>query len=230
MPRLCSNLHAMRPAALLAGDHEQLRCYMGESAFNAMTKVYIARHPSGQPNPCWHMRHLPEFLAGNLPYSRAPELAELARLGRALNEAFDAADAPVVRFVDLAALAPENFGTAVFDIHPSTRRLRVTTNVTGLWSSLKCDEAPPKPCRLAAPQEILVWRQDGSPRFRLLGNEEAVAIDAAAEGAPFAVICEKIAAMDDPGSAALRATGYLRGWIEAQAVSRIRLAAAAPEK
>lgn len=203
---------------------------MGESAFDAMTKVYIARYPSAQPNTRWHARHLPEFLADSQPYARTPELAELARLGRALNEAFDAVDAPAVSFADLAALAPQNFGKAVFDIHPSTRRLRVTTNVTGLWSSLKCDEMPPRPRRLAVPQEILVWRQDGSPRFRLLGNEEAMAIDAAAEGGPFAVICEKIAAMDDPANAGLRATGYLRGWIEAQAVSRIRLAAAAAEK
>ncbi|MGQ0484169.1 MAG: hypothetical protein ACT4SY_02280 [Hyphomicrobiales bacterium] len=58
---------------------------------------------------------------------------------------------------------------------------------------------------------LLVWRQDGSSRFRLLGNEEAIAIDAATEGASFAVICGKIAAMNGSGTAALRAAGYLRG-------------------
>jgi hypothetical protein len=108
--------------------------------------------------------------------------------------------------------------------------LRVTTNVTGLWSCLKCDEMPPKPYRLEAPQEILVWRQGESSRFRLLGDEEAMAFDTAAEGAPLSVVCDTIAAMDGPGTAALRAAGYLRGWVEAQAVSRIRLIAAPPSK
>ncbi len=230
MSCLCNNLHAVRPAGLLATDHEKLKCYMGEIAFAAMARLYIARHPSDQPNTRWYSRHLPEFLATTVPYARHPELAELALLERALNEAFEAADAPVVSFADLAALAPEKIGKSIFDIHPSTRRFRATTNVTGLWSCLKCDEVPPKPYRLDAPQEILAWRQEGASRFRLLGNEEAMVFDAAAEGAAFAVVCELIAAMDDSGSAALRAASYLRGWIEAQAVSRIRLSDAAPEK
>lgn len=230
MSRLRIKLYAVRPAGLLASDHEKLRCYMGETAFAAMARLYIARHPSDQPNARWYSRHLAEFLAAAVPYARHPELAELAALGWALNEAFDAADAPAVSFADLAALVPEKFGRAIFDVHPSVRRFRVTTNVTGLWSCLKCDEVPPKPYRLDAPQEILVWRQDSFSRFRLLGSEEAMAFDAAAAGAPFAVVCEMIAVMDDSGSAALRAASYLRGWIEAQAVSRIRLADAAPEK
>jgi hypothetical protein len=203
---------------------------MGETAFNAMTRAYFVRHPSDQPNARWYARHLPDFLARTLPYSRTPEIAELASLEGAINDARDAPEAPVVTFAELAAIDPAALVAAIFDIHPSVRRLRLTTNVTGLWSSLKCGEPPPKPYRLGAPQEILVWRQDTSSRFRLLGNEEAMAFDMAAEGAPFATICEMIAAIDDPGAAALPAPGYLRGWIESQAVSRIRLADAAPLK
>ena len=36
MSCLCNNFHATRPAGLLASDHEKLKCYMGEIAFNAM--------------------------------------------------------------------------------------------------------------------------------------------------------------------------------------------------
>lgn len=227
---LCNNLHDMVAAGLLAGEHRKLRCYMGETAFAAMARAYVACQPSTRPNARWYARHLPEFLARSLPYARMPELAELAGLDGALNDAFDAPQAPVATCADLAALGSAALSAAALDIHPSVRRLRVTTNVTGLWSCLKCDEMPPKPYRLEAPQEILLWRQGESSRFRLLGDEEAMAFDTAAEGAPLSIVCETIAAMDGPGTAALRAAGYLRGWVEAQAVSRIRLAAAAPSK
>jgi hypothetical protein len=220
----------MLPAGLLAGEHQKLRCYMGETAFEAMARTYVSRHPSDQPNARWYARHLPEFLARALPFARTPELAELASLEGALNDAFDAPQAPVVTCAELAALGSAALAAAALDIHPSARRLRVTTNVTGLWSCLKCDEMPPKPYRLEAPQEILVWRQGESSRFRLLGDEEAMAFDTAAEGAPLSAVCETIAAMDGPDTAALRAAGYLRGWVEAQAVSRIRLIAAPPSK
>ena len=227
---LFNSLHDMLPAGLLAGEYRKLGCYMGETAFAAMARAYVACHPSARPNVRWYARHLPEFLAGCLPYARTPELAELASLEGALNDAFDAPQAPVATCAELAALGSATLAAAALDIHPSARRLRVTTNVTGLWSCLKCDELPPKPYRLEAPREILVWRQGESSRFRLLGDEEAMAFDTAAEGAPLSVVCETIAAMDGSGTAALRAAGYLRGWVEAQAVSRIRLVAAAPSK
>lgn len=230
MSYLCDDLHTTRPPGLLAGDYGKLRRYMGETAFAGVARAYNAKYPAAQPDAGCYSRHLPEFLATTAPYGRHRELAELAMLERALNEACEAGDAPIAGFADLAALAPEDFGGAVLDMHPSARRLRATTNVTSLWSCLKCHEAPPRPHRLDAPRDILVWRQNGSARFRLLGGEEASAFDAAAKGVRLAVICEMLAAIDDPATAAERAAAYLRGWVEAQAVSRIRIADAAALK
>ena len=230
MSCLDNNLHAARSVALIAGDYGKLMRYMGEVAFMGMARSYVGRHPSSCPNARWYARHLPDFLASVSPYAGMPELIELALLERALNDAGDAADAPAVTLADFAALAPERAGSAILDIHPSVRRFQVITNVTGLWSCLKCGEIPPRPSRLDAPQEILVWRQDGTSRFRLLGNEEALAFDAGAGGIRFGGIVERIAVVDDPDTAAWRAAGYLRGWIEAKAVSRIRFADAAVSK
>ena len=106
MSCLDKNLHAMRPVALLAGDYGKLMCYMGEVAFNGMARAYVGRNPSSHPNARWYARHLPDFLSSISPYARMPELTELALLERALNDAGDAADAPVVTFAGLAALAP----------------------------------------------------------------------------------------------------------------------------
>lgn len=224
------NLRAARSVALLAEDYRNLMRYMGEMAFMAMARSNVGANPSNHPNARWYARQLPEFLSSVSPYATMPELAELALLEHSLSDAAAAADAPAVTFAELASLTQEQAGAAILEIHPSVRRFQVRTNVTELWSCLKCGEVPPKPSRLCTPREILVWRQDGTSRFRLLGNEEALAFDAAAAGVPFGGIAESIAVIDDPGTAPQRAVAYLRGWIEAQAVSRIRFADAAAPK
>jgi hypothetical protein len=219
--------YVSRLQEFLANDHEKLRCYMGETPFATMSKAYVAKYPSDQPNARWYSRHLPEFLASTAPFKKSPELGELAMLERALNDAFDAPEAPHKSFDDLASVPPEAIAGAHFVIHPSARCITVATNVTGLWSSLRCGEQPPRPYRLDEPQEVLAWRQGSASRFRLLGQEESMALAKAQEGLPFGVICEMIAMMDDPDSAAVRAATYLRGWIEAELISEIRLAPAA---
>lgn len=214
--------YGARLAEFIANDHEKLKAYMGEAEFRRMSIAYIAKHPSDQPNARWYSRHLPEFLETAAAWRKRPELAEFAALERALNDAFDAPEAPSAGLADLAAIDPAHFADARLDIHPSARRLKFASNVTSLWASLKCGEPPPSPFVLDQPQDILVWRQGSSSRFRMLGQEEAMAFDTAHDGTPFGVICEMLAMMDDPESAALRAATYLRGWIEAEIVSRIR--------
>lgn len=214
--------YGLRLTEFIANDYPKLKCYMGEAKFTALAHAYIARHRSNDPNARWYSRHLAEFLRASPAYPRKPELAELADLERCLSDAFDSVDAPFITMNELASIDPEQFGTVTFKISPSLRRFKVRTNVTSLWSSLRCDELPPHPTMLEADQELLVWRQGTASRFRMLGNEEAMALDAAREGVSFGVICEMIATMDDPGTAAVRAATYLRGWIEAEIIAAIR--------
>jgi hypothetical protein len=216
------NAYRLRLTEFLAHDYEKLRTYVGEVRFSEMALRYIAAHPSDQSNARWFSRHLPEFLAASRDYSHQPELSELARLERALSDSFDGRDESVCTMGDLGAIDPELFGSVRFEIASTVHRFAVTTNVSSLWSSLKCDEIPPRPDSLAKPLAIMVWRQGTGARFRILGDEEAMAIDSAREGVSFSIICEMIAAFDDPDTAAMRAAGYLRGWIEAQIISSVR--------
>jgi hypothetical protein len=215
------NAYVMRLVEVIGNDHEHLKAYLGEEQFDRMGRDYVKAQPSRSPNARWFAHRLPEFLAATEPWSNHPELAELASLERALNDAFDAPDAPIFTFNDLQALDPESIANATFAIHPSMRLLQARTNVASIWSALKSEERPPKPEMLAEPRDLMVWRQSYASRFRLLGAEEAMAIGEAAKGVPFAVLCEMIATMDDPDTAAMRAGGYLRGWIEAELVSAI---------
>ena len=182
----------------LSQDYPRLRRYVGETAFNAMARHCLAA--TDAPGLRVLSMHLPDFLALTKPFSRRPEIADLARLERAFQGALNAPEATVIRS---AALLPRHI-----EFHPSVQRLQVRTNATSIWSALTAGELPPSPASLELPQELLVWRQGLASRFRMLGREEAVAIDAAARGETM-----KLDQFSE---------GFLRGWLEAEIVSAVR--------
>ncbi len=196
-------------------DHKLLHLYLGDEMFDAMGHAYVAANPSQHPNLRWFSQGLPDFLKSAGPYSEYPILADLAALEKNLNDAFDAADAPVLDLADMAGFAPEVWNDLKFEAHPSTCRLDVATNASAIWLALKNDETPPDAVLLEAPGRLLIWRQDVTPMFRELGSEEAMMWDEAASGIPFGVLCSMLAAYDDPDGAAARGAGYLHGWITA---------------
>lgn len=220
----------LRHAEFLRNGHPLLARYLGDTQFAGMARLYGCTHPSTHPNARWYSRNLPKFLAATLPFARKPEIAELAMLEGALNDAFEAADAGHLTMEDLTRADPGTFAAVAMNIHPSARLLQVRTNAASLWSSLKAGEKPPSPLNLDAAQDILVWRQSCASRFRLLGEEEAMAFMSAREGVPFGVICEMIAMRDDADTAGMRAASYLRGWIESELIAAFRRAEAATEK
>ena len=182
----------------LSQDYPRLRRYVGETAFNAMARHCLAA--TDAPGLRVLSMHLPDFLALTKPFSRRPEIADLARLERAFQAALNAPETTVIRS---AVLLPRHI-----EFHPSVQRLQVRTNATSIWSALTAGELPPSPASLELPQELLVWRQGLASRFRMLGREEAVAIDAAARGETM-----KLDQFSE---------GFLRGWLEAEIVSAVR--------
>jgi hypothetical protein len=149
-------------------------------------------------------RYLPDFLGLTKPFSLSPELSDLARLEKAFNAALNAPEAPIL---ERAAYAGPH-GKFHIDLHPSVQRLQLRTNATSIWAALTAGELPPAPERLDEPQELLVWRQGSTSRFRMLGREEAMALDEAGSGEAVEI---------DQSS-----EGFMRGWLEAEAVSALR--------
>jgi hypothetical protein len=205
----------------LRNDHDLLLAYLGDEMFDAMGYAYVAAKPSQHPNLRWFSQGLPEFLKSSEPYSDHPILGDLAALEKTLNDAFDAADAPVVALTDMAGFAPEVWNTLKFQVHPSSRRLDVSTNAAAVWLALKSDETPPDAVTLEEPGRLLIWRQDVTPMFRELTAEEAMMWDEAAAGIPFGVLCSMLATYDDPDGAAARGAGYLHGWITSELLTSV---------
>jgi hypothetical protein len=205
--------YSSRLVEAIGNDHKLLHSYLGDEMFDTMGHAYVAANPSQHPNLRWFSQGLPEFLKVNEPYSDYPVLSELAALEKALNDAFDAEDAPVVELADMAGFAPEIWNDLKFKAHPSAIRLDCSTNASPIWLALKNDEMPPDAVTLEEPSRLLIWRQDVTPMFRELRSEEAMMWDEAAAGIPFGVLCSMLATYDDPDGAAARGAGYLHGWV-----------------
>lgn len=207
--------YVSRLVEAMRSDHKLLRGYLGDEMFDAMGQAYIAANPSQHPNLRWFSQSLPDFLKASEPYSDHPVLSDLAALEKALNDAFDAEDAPVLAVADMAGFAPEAWADLRFQAHPGAFRLDLSTNASAVWLALKSDETPPDAVARAEPCRLLIWRQDVTPMFRELVTEEAMMWGEAASGIPFGVLCSMLATYDDPAGAAARGAGYLHAWVTA---------------
>jgi hypothetical protein len=203
--------YILRLIEFAQNDHELLRAYLGDEAFEDMVRDYAAAYPSRYRNAKDFCTHLPQYLAEAAPYCEHPAVAELAALEKALNDAFYAKDAAIIGILQLSGFAPDDWALLRFTAHPSAIRLNLRTNAADIWSALKRGSEPPAAVQ-GGLQPILVWRAD-VPKFRALTEEEAMLWDEAAKGVRFGVLCEMAAAYDEPDGAAQRAAGYLQGWI-----------------
>jgi Putative DNA-binding domain len=214
--------YILRLIEYVQNDHELLRAYLGDDAFEEMARAYAAAYPSRYRNAKDFCVHIPQFLAEAEPYSGHPVLGDLAALEKSLNDAFYAKDEAVIGVAALAVFAPSDWGTLRFTPHPAALRLDLGTNAADIWSALKRGEEPP-PAEARTRQRILVYRQD-VPKFRVLSEEEAMLWDEAAGGVRFGVLCEMAATYGDPDEAAMRAAGYLQGWLGTGLLSGAALA------
>ena len=199
------NLDVTRLTEFLADDYARLRLYMGVSAFSAMGRHYLAAYSIKVPKARALSQHLPNFLDLTKPFSRNPELSDLAHLEKAFHAALDAAEAPALTLSEFVGRNPQNF---FLELHPSVQRLHLRTNAASIWAALTAGELPPAPMKLHAPLELLVWRQGLTSRFRMLGQEEAVTFDEVARG--------KLTGIDQISEY------FLRCWLEAEVVSAVR--------
>lgn len=225
------NAHVGRLVEILQSDY-QLTCdYCGADYFREQARAYVGAHPSHTQNARWYGVRFPEFLKASDGHAAHPELAEIAMIEKTVADAFDALDAPVLGFEGLAAYAPEQWGQLCFAPHPSVTRLDLATNAFALWKALKDDDDTlPEVSQLDAPEHIVIWRQDTAPMVRVMGAEETMMWTEACRGVRFDGLCEMVATFDDPDTAAVRAAGYLQGWLSSHMLTSAMLAGGQKKK
>jgi hypothetical protein len=217
-----ANAYRLRLVAALREDYPKMNALIGEEAFDALARAYIARHPSRHPNIRWAGVHLPAFLGEEAPYQSEPVLAELAAFEQALRDAFDADDAAVLTVCTVAAIPPERWVSMRPVLHPSLHRLEFAWNAVAIWQALDRGEAAPRPQRVKPPVAWVVWRKGLNPHFRSLAPGEARALDAVRDGADVQTVCEQAggwaATEDIPGLVA----GWFAGWVADGMITAVR--------
>lgn len=217
------NAYKLRLIEILGLSHEKLWAYLGDEQFHQMANRYFDAYPSNHPNARFVSTRLPQFLSSDAQYSKQPALAEIAAIEEALEDVFDAPDAPLATMEDLAAMPPDRIASLTILFAPSVRLLAMETNALDIFQSLKDESEPPAPAKAKESRPLLVWRQELRSRYRETSAEENMLLREGMAGKPFSILCEMASVMDDPENAAGRVAGYLTGWINGGLVSELRV-------
>lgn len=211
------NAYRVQLVDSLRETFEQLDAWLGSEALADAALVHVSENP---PHG-WTLGVYGEGFDKTLArlYPDDPEVAELAWLEWTLSMAFTGQDA--------AALAPDtlpqiNWDEARLDFAPTLQMGAATTNVGALWSALSAGEVPPAAECLPAPAWLLVWRQDYSPSFRTIDQDEQRALAQMLSGATFGELCLALVERWGAEEGVSRAGKFLGQWLHDGLVTGVR--------
>ena len=202
-PAVYLNNHRAALMAALENACTQTRAWLGDTAFAAAA----AHHIEGCDPVSWTLDAYGARFAETLGalYPDDPEVADLARLEWALEEAFIAADAVPLRVADLATV---DWDSARLTPVPSLRRVVLSTNAAEILATLIDEAEPPAARALPAPQAVLVWRIGFVPRFRPCTMEDERLLG----GVNFAELCAALVSELGEEAGVASAGGALARW------------------
>jgi hypothetical protein len=207
-----AEMYVVRLRDALAHDYPALHRALGDDGFAALSRGYVAEHPSDRPSLRDLGRHLPAFAYRHPELLGAPWHAELAQLEWALVEAFDALDQRPLRAADLEGLPAEAWPELRLEPVRSLVLLACLAPVDLLHERLLAGDDVSE---LAGDPVLLrVWRQDTTVFQRRMDTLEAAALHWIFAGAPFAALCAWLGGQphqDDPAQSAL---GLMRRWLD----------------
>jgi putative DNA-binding protein len=139
----------------LLDDYPVLAHALGEEAFEALSRRYIARYPSSAPSLNYFGRHMAEFCATE-PLPEPGFAADLATLEWAIVLAIHAPTANAIGFEDLSRVPSERWPSARFRVNPSLRILRLGFPVNAYLQAYR--QGKPTPLPTAGPTRVAVYR------------------------------------------------------------------------
>ncbi|HXQ64287.1 MAG TPA: DNA-binding domain-containing protein [Steroidobacteraceae bacterium] len=215
--------YRLRLIEALGIHYPALRARLGVETFDARMQAFIAATPSVHRSIRDYGSELGAFILARAEGNEDEMLAELAGFEWQLAAAFDAPDAAPTAVADLAVVVPADWPELRFRAIPSARRLRTLTNAIAVWRAVGPRDANEDtdvpqasaqsiPASSTDPVEWLIWRRHLTTEFRSLEAAEASALDQLLGGAAFGDVCGSLAGPYGD-SAALKAAGWLKGWL-----------------
>ena len=146
----------------LLDDYPVLAHALGEEAFEALCRRYIARHPSSAPSLNYFGRHMADFCRSE-PVRVPGFAADLARLEWAIVLCIHAPTSAAIGFEDLARVPSERWPAARFRVNPSLEILHLEYPVNAYLQAYRngkpSDLPGPHPTSLAVYRTgRSVWR------------------------------------------------------------------------
>ncbi len=170
----------------LADDYPVLKVALGEEAFDARCREYIARFPSEAPNLNAYGRRMPEVCTGFA--------ADLARLEWAVVEVIHAAAGSPIPMESLAAVPEEAWGGARLVASPALRLLTLEHPANDYFQAVLDGHVPAIPppgasATVVYRSGLTVWRMGLTPSMHrvlsaLVDGEALEAALSLAEGEP----------------------------------------------
>lgn len=139
----------------LADDYPVLQHALGDVAFEALCRRYIARHPSRGPSLNHFGRHMAEFCRSQ-PFSEAAFAADLAALEWAIVLCIHAPTAQAFGFDDLSQVPSERFPGARFRLNPSLQILHLDYPANAYLHAYR--QGQPIALPAAHPTSVAVYR------------------------------------------------------------------------
>ncbi|MGB2683159.1 MAG: DNA-binding domain-containing protein [Candidatus Competibacter sp.] len=187
--------HAL--ASVLEAAFPVVRQLIGAECFTAAMLAFVARYPPGQPVLYGYGDHLPAFLAEFSPLAQPlPWLSDIARLEWARNEALFAAEEEPLTPARLAAVPPAELPGLGVRLHPSARLLESIWPVHAIWDAHQAGGGALDAVDLDRAESVLIWRQAGAVRQRLLTPGESALLVSFAADRPLAEAVETAAGRD----------------------------------
>lgn len=210
--------YRLRLAEFLASDFPMLRQYLGEETFGRLVEDYIESTPSRHRNARWYGTRLPDFMHEASAWRANQCAIALAQFERALSDAFDAAEAPIATIEPLQDTSSEDWPHLTFDFQPSVTLLNLGGGTAEIYESLAEGKEPP-PIRNGG-EAILFWRNDGQSLYRLVAEDERLALMEAIQRKRFAEICALLAFQKNSKDVTQQVASFLSQWFADGLLSR----------
>jgi len=179
---------------VLEGTFPASRRLLGPDRFAKVARAFIRSAPPQRPQLMTYGAGFAAFLAR----SGEAQIADVARLEWAREEAYYAADAAPLSIEDLVAIPVARYGAVRFDLHPSLRLIRSAGPVLALWqvASVGSAEEISAAIRDGGPEQVLVLRPEMTVTVRPISLADLLLLEGLDAGLPLAEAAARAHAAD----------------------------------
>lgn len=215
-------MYLARLTEAMENDFPVVTAIVGHPQFHALVRRYVARHrPSS-----WTLNDLGRTFPSFLARRRGALVRDVARIERAMSEAFDADVTRVLRPADAALVPADAWGDARLEPSPSLRVLRLSTDANRAVTRVRSGGGVPR-SRRSAPTGVAVWRREDRVWRLDLTEPMHAALSALVRGRSLAaaVAAAQRAFDGEPDVLAARVRTWFAQWIEEGFFAAVRAGA-----